>query len=131
MTVMSPREKMSVMEAPGPLDPKVLEELRELQKTTSPTFLAELIDLFFAQAEDLLPRLREAHGSRDLDTLVRISHTLKGTCGSVGAMRLTELCSRLNQMARAGKWDDAADQIGRVEEEYRLVRAALEAEKSR
>lgn len=122
---------MRPMEAPGPLDPKVLEELRELQKTTSPSFLAELIDLFFKQADDLMPGLRRAHGARDLDNLVRISHTLKGTCGSVGAMRLTDLCSRLNQLARAGKWDEVSGQIDRVEGEYRLVRAALEAEKSR
>lgn len=131
MTRVSAGETMGVMKAPGPLDPHILEELRELQKTTSPTFLAELIDLFFEQAEDLMPRLRHAQQGRDLDTLVRISHTLKGTCGSVGAIRLSELCSRLNELGRAGRWDEASGQIDRVEEEYRLVRTALETEKSR
>lgn len=119
------------MDDAGPLDPKILDELRELQKSTSPAFLAELIDLFFKQVGDLLPQLRKAFEGRDLGTLIRISHTLKGTCGSVGAMRMTDLCSRLNQLARQGEWGEVEGQLSRVEAEYGLVHAALEAEKSR
>ncbi len=119
------------MSTPGPLEPSILAELRDLQKSTSPTFLAELIDLFFKQADDLIPKLRKALGDRDLDVFVRISHTLKGTCGSVGALRMTEMCARLNQMGRKGEWGAMEGPLSGLEAEYKLVHAALEAEKSR
>ncbi len=127
-----PRARRIVrVENDGPLDGKILAELRDLQSAVSPTFLQELIDLFIRQVDSLLPLLKEASGKRDLDTIVRISHTLKGTCGSVAAVRLTNLFSNLNQTARRGEWQSVQEQIGAIEAEYALARAALEAEKGR
>lgn len=119
------------MDAPGPLDPGVIAELRDLQKSTSPTFLAELIDLFLQRLDESLPKMRKALAERDLESLVTVSHTLKGTCGSVGALRMSGMCSRLNQAARQGQWEEAERRITEVEDEGRLVRAALETEKGR
>lgn len=119
------------MDTPGPLDPGVLAELRDLQKSTSPTFLTEIIDLFLQRLDESLPAMRKALAGRDLNTLVMLSHTLKGTCGSVGALRMTGMCSHLNQAARQGQWEEAERRITEVEDEGRLVRAALEEEKGR
>jgi HPt (histidine-containing phosphotransfer) domain-containing protein len=114
-----------------PIDPGILAELRDLQKSASPAFLEEIIDLFLQRLDESLPLLRKALADRDLETLVRVSHTLKGTCGSVGALRMTEMCGRLNQSVRRGEWEAGGRAITEIEDEARLVRAALESEKSR
>ena len=52
-----------------------------------------------------------------------------GAC-HFGATRLAELCQRLEDMGKAGALDGAAELTAEALDEYRLVVAALEAERN-
>ena len=61
--------------------------------------------------------------------LERAAHTLKGSCTNFGAERMRAACERLELAARAGNLENAAGMIKEIDNEFELVRLALEHEK--
>ena len=113
------------------IDPKVIEELRALQTGGSPTFLSELIDIFLKELGQHLVRLRKALDERDSAVLERVAHTMKGSCGNLGARELSKVCSELQGVAREGDWGRSQALVARIEGDAVAVDAELRAEKTR
>ncbi|MEV6678198.1 response regulator [Streptomyces erythrochromogenes] len=106
---------------PAVVDPAALEELR--QSMGDDAVVAELIDVFFADAPALLQGLH----SRDVDQLRRAAHTLKSNGRTFGARSLAELCARLEADARNGDLGTAEELVPLIEAEYGRVHEALTA----
>ena len=113
-----------------PLDRATIEQLRDLERSGSPGFLAELADLFVKQTGEQLEAFRRHVVAKDSAGLSRAAHTLKGSCGSLGAFPMMELCRGLETAARASAWADAEAIRARIEREFVRVRGALEMEKN-
>ena len=110
----------------GPLDRSVLAGLRELQQEGEPDILEELIDLFLTDVLPQLVTLREAVEAGDAHSVERIAHTLKGSCGNMGAVRMEALCTELEDAVRSKDIAAAAVRISRLQEKFGHVRAVLE-----
>ncbi|MDP9393614.1 MAG: Hpt domain-containing protein [Actinomycetota bacterium] len=76
-------------------DRRVLDELREALGDTDGAFVRELVDAFTAQAPGLVEQIEQAIAAGDREALRFSAHTLKGSSGSVGAVRLAALSDRL------------------------------------
>ena len=113
------------------IDARVIEELRALQIGGSPTFLAELIDIFLKEQAQHLERLRKSCDGRDAAGVERVAHTMKGSCGNLGARDLSKVCADLQGVARLGDWAKTGDLVARIERESVEVETELRAEKSR
>ena len=73
--------------------------------------------------------IRTAIAQADARVLANKSHSLKSSCGNLGATKMTAVCERLETIGRAGSVDGADVLLGELEEEFLRVRRALEAEK--
>lgn len=113
------------------IDPTVIGELRALQTAGSPGFLQELIDIFLKEQAQHLARLRKAFQDRDASGLERVAHTMKGSCGNLGARALSKVCSELQGVARAADWTRAEAMVGQIERDSVVVETELRAEKAR
>ena len=113
------------------IDPKVIEELRALQLGGSPSFLVELIDIFLKEQAQHLQRLRSAYDGHDAAGVERVAHTMKGSCGNLGARDLSKVCAELQGVARQGDWAKTGDLVSRIERDSVAVVTELQAEKSR
>ncbi len=113
------------------IDPQVMAELRALQTGGSPTFLAELIDIFLKEQAQHLSRLRKAFEDRDTAVLERVAHTMKGSCGNLGARELSKVCADLQGIAGAGDWPRIESRVVQIERAAVVVEAELRAEKTR
>ena len=113
------------------LDRGVLADLRGLQEEGEPDILKELIDLFFADVPLQLVLLRKAVEVGDVPSVGRIVHTLKGSCGNIGAKRMEVLCTEFEELVRPEDLRAAPGLISRLEEEFGRARVALEEEVSR
>ena len=109
-----------------PLDRSVLASLRELQEEGAPDILNELIELFIDGVPPQLVALREAVEAGDAHSVERIAHTLKGSCGNMGARRMEALCAELEEIGRCEDLAAGPERISRLEEEFGRVRAAFE-----
>ena len=86
---------------PGPLDEGALARLRELDPQGTNGLLARVIRAYFDSLAKLLPELEAAHRPvLDCDKLRQVAHTLKSSSASLGALALSQRCSRVEAMAR-------------------------------
>jgi CheY-like chemotaxis protein len=114
-----------------PLDQSVLAGLRELQEEGEPDILKEVVELFLTDVPPQLAALRGAVEAGDAHSVEQIAHTLKGSCGNMGAKRIEALCTELEEIGRSGDLRAAPARISRLEEEFRRVRAVFEEEVSK
>ncbi|MDP9386410.1 MAG: Hpt domain-containing protein [Actinomycetota bacterium] len=110
------------------LDEEALVSLRELGDGD---LLGEVVSMFVEQADERLRTLEEAVREEEPDRLAREAHNLKGSSGVVGAARMVALCASLEVQGSSGRVAGAGEVVGRLREEFQLVRAALAAEMAR
>jgi two-component system sensor histidine kinase/response regulator len=109
-----------------PLDRNVLATLRELQQEGEPDILNELIELFLTDVPPQLVALREAAEAGDAHSVGRFAHTLKGSCGNMGAVRMDAICAELEEIGRSEDLAAAPVLISRLEKEFEHVRAVFQ-----
>jgi CheY-like chemotaxis protein len=113
------------------VDYSVLEGLRELQEEGESDILEELAEMFLKDAPSQLETLKEATEKGDAQSVERIAHTIKGSCGNMGAVRMEALCSELENVGASGDLSRGPELLEHLEAEYERVHSALEAETSR
>ena len=110
---------------PEPVDYKVLDSIRQLQREGRPDIVHQVINLFFKNATDLLVGLREGATNSDAALLHHASHALRSVSENVGAVKLSAHCGELEAMARSGIVSGAGELVDAILEDYRTVEVAL------
>jgi HPt (histidine-containing phosphotransfer) domain-containing protein len=111
------------------LDMDVVETLKALGGDTEPELFVELVDLFLEDARGNFDALRDALDRADAEGVEHAAHTLKSSCGNVGALPLSETCFKLEQLGRARRLDGAAGLLESALDEFEQVCLALVSEK--
>ena len=96
--------------SPVTVDLARLEMVAEVMAGGEP--LGEFVDVFLANAAERINQVRRLLDSHDLDGTGREAHTLLGTAGNFGAMRLSRLAEELRaacDTANAGRAQDVAE----------------------
>jgi len=106
---------------------EVLEEFRTAMGDEGAAMLAELVELFFEDAPQLLETLRSSLAAGDVEKAQRAVHTLKGTSASLGATHLSQLCAELEAALRAGSSGELQEMLAQVEAAYAQAKPALRA----
>jgi len=110
----------------GPaLDPEMLRELRLLRDEAGPEAIAELFEIFLAELPERLSALRGALDAGATGELRRTAHTMIGTCGTVGALGLSEICCWFEQLVVRSELADLGEALGEVQREADRVVTAL------
>ena len=68
--------------------------------------------------KDVLAKLRASYTDKNMDDMLHIAHSLKGTCGTIGEMSIQSLAFNLESKLRDSLDND-------IEEEYNLLEAEL------
>ena len=108
------------------LDHNVLSALQEVMEGEYPL----LLDAFLADSEERLRLLRKAD---DVAQIINVAHSLKGSSGNMGALRLAEFCGELEQRAKKNTTTPAVIErlVGEIDGEFAIVRPLYEAEQRR
>jgi two-component system, sensor histidine kinase and response regulator len=115
-------------EPTSPIDAKVLNQIRALQRPNAPNIVHKIINSYLHDAPQLLEAARQAIAQNDSSTLYRSAHSLKSTSASLGALTLAGLCKELEAIGRAQTTDKADSLLVTIEQEYVQVEEALKAE---
>jgi histidine phosphotransfer protein HptB len=103
-------------------DRATLEELR------ADGLLPDLIRIFQTELAKALDELANALAQNDCAVVARVAHTLKGTAGTFGAIRMHQMSAGLDQAARANQVEHADAMFGEFRSECERVRDYLAAE---
>ena len=96
---------------------EALERLKSLD-ADGEGFLKEIIHLFLEDTPPRLVNLRQAVVMKDLNQMEHEAHTLKGSTGNLGALRMRATSIVLVSMARAGTTEGALTLVDRIENDY-------------
>ncbi|GFO56997.1 hypothetical protein GMSM_40040 [Geomonas sp. Red276] len=103
-----------------------LEMIRSLPGNRGKEVLRKVVDLYLASTPTLLQTMKEAESGGDAEKLKAAAHSFKSSSANLGAMRLADVCKELEALGRQGSTEGALPLLIRVEEEYRVVREALQ-----
>lgn len=118
---------MSDIETPH-VDTTTVARLRELGDATGePTFVAGLVDEFETSSTQRLIECARLLSDGDLTALERAGHSMKGSSGTIGAMRVRELSAELERAAREGDADACALFVAQLNDALPLAVQALRA----
>jgi len=106
------------------LDPEVLSGLQEVMEGEYP----KLLDTFLDDSQKRVEALRKARD--DATALGRIAHSFKGSSGNLGAVRLAQLCQRLEVESVESNADLGA-LVDQIDHEFALVKPLYETERQR
>ncbi len=84
-----------------------------------------LIETFLQDSEDRLAKLHELVGGDDFDAIRRASHSFKGSCSNLGALRLASLCAALERKALDRHIADLSVDLAEIEEEFLIVKQMM------
>lgn len=106
------------------LDPQVLSGLQEVMEGEYP----KLLDTFLDDSQKRVEALRKSRD--DAKALGRIAHSFKGSSGNLGAVRLAQLCERLETESVEAAADLGA-LVDQIDREFTVVRSMYELERQR
>lgn len=107
------------------LDPAVLSGLQEVMEGEYP----KLLDTFLDDSQKRVEALRKARD--DAKALGRIAHSFKGSSGNLGAVRLAQLCQRLEAESVGSAVGDLGELVDQIDREFALVKPLYETERQR
>ena len=110
------------------LDPDVIEALKSLSDEGDPGLFGELVEMFLDDTPMRLASIREAVEVSDAKALEAAAHSLKSSCGNLGAIKLADLCRDLERLGREGQLEGASSLSKQSTDEFARVHDALRAE---
>jgi CheY-like chemotaxis protein len=108
---------------PVPIDAARLEMIAEVMAAGEP--LGEFVDVFLANTAERINQIRRLLDCHDLDGTGREAHTLLGTAGNFGAMRLSRLAEELRAACDAGNARRARDVADGLTDAWDATSAAM------
>ena len=108
-------------------DPAPLSRLEELQQGGERSLVQELIAIFLRQTPERLRVLRAAIENGDFIKASEEAHSLKSSCGYLGALKMEELCREVEETAAEAGRDRLAQLAARLGDAFEVVRLKLSA----
>lgn len=84
-------------------------------------FFNEILEIYIEEIPERIESFREHLTKNDLDTLISLSHSLKGVSLTVGALRVHELSKQIELAARAGEEETVRKLYPELEELLRKI----------
>ena len=94
----------------------------ETLKQLPTAILPRLIAIFASTTPELLVEIQQAAAKHDLHSMAQAAHKLKGSCVSLGAEKMADLCKALQDKGEA---NDAIDIQAYIEELNQIYPATL------
>ncbi|NES74569.1 MAG: Hpt domain-containing protein [Okeania sp. SIO1H4] len=108
---------------------EVIENIRqEVQIEGEADLVTDLIDLFIEDTPQQLLAIKEAIDNSATKTLKKSAHSLRGSSGNLGVVRLAEISAILEQKAKAGTITKAEAEtlFTQLENEFIIAKSVLE-----
>jgi signal transduction histidine kinase/CheY-like chemotaxis protein/HPt (histidine-containing phosphotransfer) domain-containing protein len=106
---------------PFHIDLEVINEIRQLQKPEGPNILHKIISSFLVNSPRLLERLKQAVAVGNHEDIWQITHSLKSSSASLGAIQMAKICEKLEKIGREQRLEKSDYLLQKLEGEFTLV----------
>jgi HPt (histidine-containing phosphotransfer) domain-containing protein len=108
------------------LDSETVARWKTLAARTNPSLLAEIFSTYLAETPQLLELVRQAAVQHRVERVRSEAHTLRGASLNLGALRIADVCARLEEEP----FDHAEDLAAQLAVEFKRVQPEIERELS-
>ncbi|MFG0249333.1 MAG: Hpt domain-containing protein [Phycisphaeraceae bacterium JB051] len=105
------------------LDPEIVNELLEVGDAE---FLQDLFETYIEDAREKIQGITQAMESGDAENLGRLAHTFKGASGNIGAIELSKIAEKLQNMGYNAQLDGVEAVVNDLKELYKLVETTMQ-----
>ena len=105
----------------GGVDLSMLDQLEALQLDGEPSVKEQVVKAYLKSGQSLLKKLKEYETVQKIGELRIAAHTMKSSSANVGALRLSELCLRLEKATMEGVVENMDTLIEAIHDEYNYV----------
>lgn len=116
------------MSESSPLHPNAIERLCKLG---GPAFAGKMIDLFISYCGEKVAAARRAQVAGHWPGVAEAVHPIKSSAGNVGATRVQDLATRLEQSAKQANASQAVAELAELEQAFGEAKTALETQKAK
>jgi len=117
---------VTLADDPSPLYPARLDSLRSLGELAGKPLLREIVGSFLAETPGRVARMHEALNRTDAEGLAFVAHSLKGSSGQIGALRVAALSFELEKQGKSTDLAAAPALLAELERELNRVAPLLE-----
>ena len=103
-----------------------IEHLKDIQAGTDATLLISLVDLFFDLTPKRIQSMKDALKADDYNALTHAAHTLKTSCGTLGANEMQNTCIEIEKLAAMRAGAEIYVCLARLEQLFIYTSEALE-----
>ena len=108
------------------IDQTVIDKLKEYDTAIGETPMVEvLLKIFLNTTPQRLQALKTASATRDCASVAQLAHTLKTSCGYLGATTMKGLCLRLEKLSRSHSYGEIPNLVTQLENEFVTVKMDL------
>lgn len=109
------------------IDHSKLDAVKELAEPgDADGFFKDLVELFFSRVPILIGEMVDANTKSDPIAVSKSAHTLKGTAGNLGAIRVMKIAETLETLGRSGKLDTVPELLSEIQSAFALSKVELE-----
>lgn len=113
------------LKIPEKLNARSFEVWREIDPDNWVLHVSELVRIFLKSAPDGFDRLKAAHVTGDRSLVSREAHTLKSSCGMLGADFVKDLFAELEAVAEIENEDELAKRIKNLQPAFEEAMALV------
>lgn len=107
------------------LDIDFLNEMKEVGRNGD--FVQNLVWVFLRSSERNMEKLGHALENREIEAFRNIAHALKGSAGQMGAIRVMDICTKLQNMGDDSQMAERMELFQVLKDEFLMVRRSLMA----
>lgn len=103
------------------LDENIIQSLKELSSEDEPHFFTDYLKEFLKPIPQRIQSMSEAIQKTDHKALAAAAHALKSSSANTGALKMADLCQKLEELGKAGTVTGAQKLFDELREESRQV----------
>jgi len=101
-------------------------KLEDIGSRLGASVVTDIARLFLRDAPERISAIRSAAGERDAESLRTAAHSLRGSAGTVGAVRMAALSKELEEMGASGALDGTRSLVGELDEAFLTTKREIE-----
>lgn len=109
-----------------PVNMEVIQELLDLSDGGDPELLIDLIEMFLEDSPIKMAAIQEGLETTDWEMVERAAHSLKGSSGNLGAVRLQDHAELFQVASREDSPEKLHAELGELQERFTEARQALQ-----
>jgi len=111
----------------APINPAAIARLHKLGGAS---FALKMIELFISYCGEKVAAARQAQKSGDWPGVAAAAHPIKSSAGNVGAEKVQDLATRLEQSAKQANASQVAIELTELEQAFATAKIALETQRA-